>query len=246
MKSLAQIPLTDFALVILSGGERGTSYRLIAGRVSIGRGSENDITIKDDPKISRNHAVIQVTSRGIEISDVSDRNKVIVNGEEVTSRVLAPGALIQLGDTKFQLKQLPSSAPSKELAGQNAETMDIYDRMGPPARRQSGARRPRQKKSNNFYILVAVVALLFIWLLTSNTKKTESPNLRTQQDIELTIQNNNKLIENLQAERDRQGLGTRQYEEAQPIIAKGNMIEPSNPCKLVYLFILNMPNVSAT
>jgi pSer/pThr/pTyr-binding forkhead associated (FHA) protein len=221
MKSLAQIPLSDFALVILSGSERGTSYRLIAGRVSIGRGSENDISIKDDPKISRNHAVIQVTPHGIEISDVSDRNKVVVNGEEVTSRVLIPGALIQLGDTKFQLKQLPSSAATKELAAQNTQSMDLYDRMDAPARRPSGSRRPRQKKSNSFYFIVAIIALVFIWLLTSNTKKTVSPNLRTQQDVELTIQGNNKLIESLQAERDRQGLGNRQYEEAQPNFVKG-------------------------
>jgi tetratricopeptide (TPR) repeat protein len=215
MKSLAQLPYSDFALTLLSGSEKGTSFRLVSGRVTIGRASENDIVIKDDPKISRQHAILLITSRGVEISDASDRNKVIVNSEEITSSMLSPGAIIQLGDTKFQLKQLSSTQQDLVERGYNIGQPAQTKPTGPSSR----SRKP--KKSNSFYITVGIVALVMIWLLTSNTDKKKDQQIRFGSDVDASIQTNTEKIEQLQDEREKAGFNTRQYEEAQPNFVKG-------------------------
>jgi pSer/pThr/pTyr-binding forkhead associated (FHA) protein len=222
---LARSPQADYALTVLNGPDKGATYKLVAGRVTLGRGSDNDIVVKDDPKISRNHAIITVTPRGVEISDVSDRNKVILNGEEVTSRLIPPGAVIQLGETKFQFKILsqPSGGASLDVIQGGGISSAPYGSQSlgasPSPRRSS--RRSQSGGKTNFYILVAVIGILFAWLLSSNGPKNKAVDIRSDEDVASDISASRKVVEDAEAERQKLGLNSRQYEEAQPNFVKG-------------------------
>lgn len=210
MKSLVSTPQISYTLSALSGPEKGVVYKLVAGRVTIGRGAQNDICIKDDSKMSRNHAVLTVSGQKIEITDVSDHNKIIVNGEEITSGEVGPGTTIQLGDTKFQLNIFV------------AKGLTPLTSLPPTGQTQN--RRPRSVKKPgqlNFYILVGAIALLFIWLLTSKVKVTEPTPIRSENISQTEVDANRKIIEQVETERKRSGVDTRQYEEAQPNFVKG-------------------------
>ncbi|OFZ10853.1 MAG: hypothetical protein A2Z20_03850 [Bdellovibrionales bacterium RBG_16_40_8] len=206
MKPLVQMTAPELFLVALNGASKGDTYKLVAGRVTIGRGQENDISLRDDVKVSRNHAVITITNRGAEISDVSDKNKVIVNGEQVTTAFLAPGAIIQLGETKLQFKINSTS---------QARTNNQLGRAGPTSIKKASGNRAR------FYTIVGIVALIFVWLLNTTTDKKPEIPLRTEEAFKIDINANKKIVADSKAEKQQLGHNTKQYEEAQPNFVRG-------------------------
>lgn len=212
--ALAQKPQLEFVLVVLNGVERGAQYKLVGQRASIGRGSDNDIVIKEDTKMSRNHAVIAFTPKGVEIADVSERNKLLLNGREVSRAILTHGAIIQLGETKLQFKSLSQNNAIESAAQSHGLSSDGK------LRRMSRLRRP-SKSSANFYILVAIVAVVFIALVTSKPSTNTSTTMKTEDAIDAEINDYKQIIEKAEAERARAGMNTRQYEEAQPNFIKG-------------------------
>jgi pSer/pThr/pTyr-binding forkhead associated (FHA) protein len=210
VNQLAAVPQQGFAITVLNGAERGVTYQLMAGKISIGRNDDNNIIIKDDPKISRNHAVITVTSAGAEISDVSGRNKVLVGESEVKNQFLRPGDIIQLGATKFQFKVLSDSSD-----------MQLMGRLSELTKKRS-TRSYRSKSGKlNFYIIVGVIGLLFAWLLTSKISQKNEVAIRTEGDVSTTITANQKIIADVEAEKTRNKTNTQQYEDAQPNYIKG-------------------------
>jgi tetratricopeptide (TPR) repeat protein len=215
--ALAQRPQVEFVLVVLTGSERGTQYKLVGQRASIGRGSDNDIVIKDDSKMSRNHAVIALTSKGAEIADVSERNKLLINGKEVSRAALTHGSIIQLGETKLQFKALSHNSALEAVPDQPAGGGMTAE--GKP-RRMSRLRRPG-KSSTNFYILVGIIAVAFVALLTSQNSSKIAGTLKTDESIDAEINDYKQIVEKNETERTRMGMNTRQYEEAQPNFIKG-------------------------
>lgn len=100
-----RIPVTGY-LVIEDGPGRGNSFRLETQETTLGRLPGNDIVI-GDPKVSRHHAVVVKGPEGFVIRDLGSTNGTFVNGRRVSERLLAPGDLIVLGDTRlrFQLEE---------------------------------------------------------------------------------------------------------------------------------------------
>jgi hypothetical protein len=76
----------------------------IDGIVSVGRGAENRIDLVD-PRVSRRHARITKTDDGIVIEDLGSTNGTSVNGSAIeATRALAPGDLIEVGDTQLRVE----------------------------------------------------------------------------------------------------------------------------------------------
>lgn len=70
------------------------------GKVTIGRHSESSIII-EDTQSSRNHCVVERVGRDYVIRDLDSRNGTRVNGQLVTSMVLAPNDVITIGQTSM-------------------------------------------------------------------------------------------------------------------------------------------------
>ena len=99
----------------------------------LGRASDNDSIISEDPTVSRYHALIYLRDGKYFVDDLGSRNGTWINEERVASTgELNPGDVLHLGLTKlvFRLSAIPAFITSKVgksdmLAG--ITTMELAD-----------------------------------------------------------------------------------------------------------------------
>ncbi len=88
-------------LIMRRGPTPGTIYELTAAEIAIGRGSKNNIIIRDN-EVSREHCrLVRVdNSQEYEVVDLNSSNGTFLNGQRVTgTRPLNAGSIIELGDS---------------------------------------------------------------------------------------------------------------------------------------------------
>jgi hypothetical protein len=81
-------------------------YPFTGDILTIGRGRENDIQIKNDSKVSRYHCKIFRRGNNFYIEDQKSSNGSLVNGELITDRRLFGGEEIVIGETFFRFRIL--------------------------------------------------------------------------------------------------------------------------------------------
>ena len=212
-QQLAQRSQPSFVLKVLNGPDKGAVYRLVSNKVTIGREEENDISLKNDRKCSRQHAVIAMTSNGVEIKNVSSRNIVEVDGRKIDQTVLSPNSVIQIGDTKLQFNlssENSLASPSKGMSSNRGIN-----------RKQRRRQKPGGGPSPTFYIIVAGLGLLVWYLLTSEVKQKEIPTIPSEEEVSAQIEKSKQVAEQLRLERRQSGRDTREYREAQAAYIKG-------------------------
>ncbi|WP_223646418.1 GGDEF domain-containing protein [Corallococcus sp. EGB] len=92
----------DAALVVIYGLDLGRKYDLSREETLIGRSSKADIQI-DQEAVSRNHARITNTTKGVRIEDLGSTNGTFVNDDVAsTVRSLQNGDLVKIGRTIFK------------------------------------------------------------------------------------------------------------------------------------------------
>ncbi|QAT85315.1 FHA domain/GGDEF domain-containing protein [Corallococcus coralloides] len=92
----------DAALVVIYGLDLGRKYDLAREETLIGRSSKADIQI-DQEAVSRNHARITNTTKGVRIEDLGSTNGTFVNDDVASSaRSLQNGDLVKIGRTIFK------------------------------------------------------------------------------------------------------------------------------------------------
>jgi len=79
-------------------------YPFQGDQLTVGRGRENDIQIKNDSKVSRYHCRITRRGNNFYIEDVKSSNGTLVNGELVTERRLFGGEEVIIGETFFRFR----------------------------------------------------------------------------------------------------------------------------------------------
>jgi adenylate cyclase len=71
---------------------------------TIGRGLDNSIVVEDDARsLSRHHAEIQVTDKGLYVTDLNSSNGTFVNQVKIIQQKLNHGDLVQFGSVVFRL-----------------------------------------------------------------------------------------------------------------------------------------------
>ena len=95
---------------------RGKAVHPILGRLRLGRGSDNDVVIRD-PTVSRHHAEVHGDPlAGFEVVDRASRNGTFVNGRRVSRARISESDRIQLGFHVFRLvRGGPVDAPAYGL-----------------------------------------------------------------------------------------------------------------------------------
>jgi hypothetical protein len=77
----------------------------LCDRISVGKSTENDLVVDDDPSVSRVHARLERIGPVWCITDLDSTNGTIVNGERVIApRTLRDGDEIVLGRTRLVLR----------------------------------------------------------------------------------------------------------------------------------------------
>ena len=81
----------------------------------VGRSDASDLDI-EDPSVSSRHAVFQRAEDGYHLADLGSTNGTEVNGEEITSHLLADGDRVQFGDVVYRFELDPGEALPAENA----------------------------------------------------------------------------------------------------------------------------------
>ncbi len=90
------------SLQIVSGKDKGKSFEVSKTRITIGRGG-SDFNFKDS-MASRKHASIELLPNGhISLNDLASTNGTMLNGKDISSKLLKDGDMITIGKTDLKV-----------------------------------------------------------------------------------------------------------------------------------------------
>lgn len=93
-----------FELVIVEGDELGKRFVIDKTQMTIGRGVNTDIQLKD-PEVSREHCVIECFGDTLIIKDLRSANGTVLNGFLVRRDMLKPNDRIHVGNTTLEVER---------------------------------------------------------------------------------------------------------------------------------------------
>ncbi len=84
----------------------GETRALESAAVTVGRGSQNDLSLGDDDFASARHALVEPRRDGVWVEDAGSTNGTFVNGARLSKpRRLAPGDVIRVGSTDLRYER---------------------------------------------------------------------------------------------------------------------------------------------
>jgi len=93
-------------LLCQEGSPQEQIYPFTGEILSLGRGRDNDVQVKNDSKVSRYHCKLYRRGPNFYIEDNKSANGTLVNGELVTERRLFGGEEVLIGETYFRFRIL--------------------------------------------------------------------------------------------------------------------------------------------
>ncbi len=94
-------PALQIRLKVLKGPHSGVTFVVQKKSFTIGRGPENDVILINDSQVSRQHARIELIQQDLEISNLSQKNSILVGGESVQKWKLTNDSTFILGDSEI-------------------------------------------------------------------------------------------------------------------------------------------------
>ncbi len=108
-------------------------YPLENPSVTLGRGLESDIRLKDI-KASRRHCQIVKTPKGFQCVDLSSGNGTFLNGVQINKQqMLAPGDKIQIGSTTITFEEAEAAKPAPAAKPKSASATAALPKVQAPA-----------------------------------------------------------------------------------------------------------------
>lgn len=92
-----------YKMIFQRGSLAGQSFVFDKALVQIGRGSENDLVLVNDPRASRHHAEIRWDGEHLKIINTSTKNFLVINGAQEESAILENGAVVGIGESEFRI-----------------------------------------------------------------------------------------------------------------------------------------------
>ena len=193
-----QQPAGEYRLIISGGPDKGKAYRLVPPRVRVGRDLENDIVLSD-PRVSRNHFVLEFIEGNLRVRDISKRGSLTINGKGTSEKILQNNDTMIVGGTKMKIQAVSLQSMALQVANQQGGMVNPAAQGGMQAQMggqqnfgyQQQQRPPEQGGGKaRFYIILGVVGLMF-WLLMSDTtpiEEEEDYNIRTSEEMASIIE----------------------------------------------------------
>ncbi len=95
-----------FKLTVVAGPNRGASYAVQEGEVSIGRQAGNTVVLQS-AKVSKKHCTLVVSNGEVIVQDQGSSNGTFINGTLAKSKKIKPGDRISVGEYVFELSSPP-------------------------------------------------------------------------------------------------------------------------------------------
>lgn len=210
--AVSSAPETKWTVV--RGPMKGVVRLMSQAQFTIGRSTECDFVIVNDPKCSRKHVTILVTPQGCEAISQNEKNLLLINGKEVEHARLRDGDILTLGETEVQFN---ATSAARRMDAPIAMARPGHP-MYPQPNAQPPPRRPRRAKGGSARLVIYfVIGLFFLWIFTAEEgKKKPTIDIRTDQKIEADIEAATKLKEQAEvqaAKRLDQSVTSRQAQE---------------------------------
>ena len=229
-----------FMISVIQGPDRGASYQLLPPKVTIGRGTDNTIVLKD-PRVSRAAACIEFSMQSILVIDLSGRSSLFVNGEQTASASIKDGDIIQIGETQFSfIVEALALTPQGQVIAPPAAVPGMTQGLGPGANSGFGpalggstqtfnqvkrpVSRPPQGGISPVFVIICLLVAGAGYFLMSDTPKTakEGPVLRTPDIVEKDLKESEERLELLSKKRVFKSEEERtRFEEAQKHYLEG-------------------------
>lgn len=113
-------------LAVTSGPDKGKTYQIQAGDNTIGRGSENNMVIKDRG-ISRLHAMVKAQEDSFTLVDLGSAGGTRVGGRRLEGKPLGTGETISVGQTTLSLVEVEGQ---DDLSQGTLSGITMVDRLG--------------------------------------------------------------------------------------------------------------------
>ena len=196
---------------ITNGPLKGTVRILTAAQFTLGRSTDCEFAIAEDPKISRRHATVALTPEGYEIVCLNESNPVLVNGREIQKARLKAGDVVTVGSTDLKFNPgHPTQLVAMPQAG--------FPASGPAKR---GRAKKVNSQSSKRLLIYAIVGAFFLYLVLSPSKKKEVMKLRSEQQVQADIEASTKLKEVGEAQNAKRVDGSINSRQAQENYIRG-------------------------
>lgn len=176
---------------VISGPMKGVVRLMSQTHFSIGRSTECEFVIVNDPKCSRKHATINITTQGCEVISHNEKNFVLVNGKEFDRKILRDSDVLTLGETEIKYNSTVQRLDPVHMAV--ARPQPHYPNAAHPMSPARRGRGPAKKSSAPRLLIYFVIGIFFLFLMTPTKKKKQGIDLRTQQQIQTDIEVANEL-----------------------------------------------------
>ena len=195
-----------FHVGIIFGPHAGQKFVTNKTLITVGRGSDCDLILSEDPKVSRQHAEIRFSAQGVTITNMSQKNYIVYQGQKVHTATVHFGEKIYIGDSELQFVTPAGTAENNvdqktvlavrpQAVAKAPVSAPVSGASGPPAMPQlprSGAfTYPQNSKSKEnsgrlkFYLIVgSVLFLLYLFLSSGSKKKIEAVRFGPSETIQ--------------------------------------------------------------
>src|SRR5215469_10780662 len=107
-----------------TGPMKGSVFSINKGTITIGSNRNNDIVIKDDPKVAPYHARLVWQERYWHIEKHPQASSIKVNAQQVDQATLQDGALVALGENTSFVLFVPTETQDLRSEGKQAASSD--------------------------------------------------------------------------------------------------------------------------
>ncbi|AKF10975.1 sigma 54-interacting transcriptional regulator [Sandaracinus amylolyticus] len=104
----AKLELPGLRLSVVSGADLGKEAVAESGVLRVGAARDNDLVLSD-PSVSRRHFQVTLRQHEVRVDDLGSTNGTFVQGVRILSAILAPGSLVQVGNTA--IRAIPIEQP---------------------------------------------------------------------------------------------------------------------------------------
>jgi serine/threonine protein kinase len=117
--------MSNFQLVVLEGPDRGRKLDLKLGSGHILGRQQDSVYKLTDPRTSRRHCEVRYEEDQIKLVDQGSAAGTFVNGQKITEKILKPGDVVQVGDTRMRLQVGDAEQSTTVIGGKPAADYDI-------------------------------------------------------------------------------------------------------------------------
>ncbi len=203
------VPLIAYDLEVIKGPHAGQKFSFDKVSVTIGRGTENQVVLSQDLRVSRVHAEIRNSDGQIFFVNLSQKNYVLVDGTKVEFQQISADCILTIGETEIHFRQKTVQPKKNPLVIANPAHNKLKVSPPPPFMSQpmpSSVKfippQPAAASGNRmrFFLIVGIIGLAAYFLLFNSPKKSKKgSSIRGSEVIERDLQDSQDRIEILEA-----------------------------------------------